>query len=191
MQILAEMGGGATRFNDIRRSIPRISPSLLSKRLKEMESNELFERIVEPAKETVDYVRTERALKLHPILLALGEWAQRNVDADIALCDREARTLMWFLRRKVKMEELLQRRNVLHFQFVDAPEGEDTFWLLAKPGIAEELCLSDPGFDVDLYIETEIPKLTGAMMDRCYFSREIQQERIRLIGAPILRRTIS
>ena len=58
MQILAVMSGGATRFNDIRRGIPRISPSLLSKRLKEMESNELIERIVDPAKETIDYVRT-------------------------------------------------------------------------------------------------------------------------------------
>ena len=62
MQILAEMSGGATRFNDRRRGIPRISPSLLSKRLKEMESNKLIERIVDPAKETIDYVRTERAL---------------------------------------------------------------------------------------------------------------------------------
>lgn len=191
MQILAEMAGGATRFNDIRRGIPRISPSLLSKRLKEMERNGLIDRIVDPAKETIDYVRTERALELYPILVALGEWAQRNVDPDIALCDRDARTLMWFLRRKVKTEELPQRRVVLHFHFIDAPEGENTFWLLAKPGTAVDLCLSDPGYDVDLYIETEIPILTGAMMGRCSLIGEIERERIRLVGAPLLRRTIS
>lgn len=126
MQILAETSVGATRFNDIRRGIPRISPSLLSNRLKEMESNEFIKRIVDPAKETIDYVRTERALELHPILVALGGWGQRNVDPDIVLCDRDARTLMWFLRRKVKMEELPQRRNVLHFHFNNAPEGEDS-----------------------------------------------------------------
>lgn len=190
MQILAEMGGGATRFNDIRRGIPRISPSLLSKRLKEMEQNGLVDRVVDPAKETVDYVRTARALELHPVLVALGEWAQRNIEPDVALCDKDARTLMWFVRRKVNTEELPQRRVVIRFHFVDAPEGERTFWLLSRPGSAVELCLSDPGFDVDLYVETEIPILTGAMMGRCSLSGAIERERLRLLGAPILRRTI-
>jgi hypothetical protein len=52
------------------------------------------------------------------------------------------------------------------------------------------LCLSDPGFDVDLYVETEIPILTGAVIGRCSPFGEIERERIRLIGAPILCRTI-
>lgn len=191
MQILAEMAGGASRFNDIRRGIPRISPSLLSKRLKEMERNGLIDRVFDPAKETVDYVRTAKGTELYPILFALGQWAQRNIEPDVALCDRDARTLMWFVRRKIKTEELPQRRTVIRFHFIDAPDGEQTYWLVSKPGYAVELCLSDPGFDVDLYVESEIPILTGAMMGRCSLFEEIDRERIRLIGAPILHRTIS
>ena len=190
MQILAEMGGGATRFNDIRRGIPRISPSLLSKRLKEMERNGLVDRIVNPANDTVDYVRTDRALELYPIMVALGEWAQRNIEPDIALCDKDARTLMWYVRRKIDTDALPQRRIVIRFHFTDAPQGENSFWLIAKPGAAVELCLSDPGFDVDLYVDTEIPILTGAMMGRCSLAGEIDRDRIRLVGAPLLSRTI-
>ena len=35
--VLCELLNGATRFNDIRRGVPSMSPTLLSKRLKEME----------------------------------------------------------------------------------------------------------------------------------------------------------
>jgi DNA-binding HxlR family transcriptional regulator len=118
---------GNTCFNDIRRAIPRISPSLLSKRLKEMERNGLIDRIVDPAKETVDYIRTTQAQELYPILVALGEWAQRNIEPDAALCDKDARALMWFVRRKIKTEELPERRVVIRFHFSDAPERENTF----------------------------------------------------------------
>jgi DNA-binding HxlR family transcriptional regulator len=45
IQILGELWGGATRFNEIRRGIPAISPALLSKRLKEMQENGLLERV--------------------------------------------------------------------------------------------------------------------------------------------------
>ena len=90
MPILAEMSCGTTRFNELRRGMPRISPTLLSKRLKEMEEQGLVERIIDKGSGTVDYVRTPRALELHPILVALGHWAQRNIDAEAALCDRDA-----------------------------------------------------------------------------------------------------
>ena len=35
--ILSEMGGGSTRFNEILRGVPGMSPTLMSKRLKELE----------------------------------------------------------------------------------------------------------------------------------------------------------
>jgi DNA-binding HxlR family transcriptional regulator len=190
LQILAEMGGGATRFNEIRRGIPGISPSLLSKRLKEMEQQGLVEKSKNSATGTVDYVRTDRALELHPIMVALGEWAQRNIDPEIALCDKDARTLMWYVRRKINVGELPKKRNVMRFHFVDAPSGENRFWLVAKPGLPVDLCLSDPGHDVDLYIDTEVPILTGVLMGRCSLRGAIAQDLIRLSGARNLSRTI-
>ena len=36
--ILGEMWSGSTRFNDIHRGVPGMSPTLLSRRLKEMEA---------------------------------------------------------------------------------------------------------------------------------------------------------
>ena len=97
--ILSEMSAGSTRFNEIRRGVPGISPTLLSKRLKEMEASGLVERLEDKASGSIDYVRTEMAIELKPIIQALGDWAQRHIEAEVTLCDLDARTLMWNLRR--------------------------------------------------------------------------------------------
>jgi DNA-binding HxlR family transcriptional regulator len=191
MPILAEMSCGTTRFNDLRRGMPRISPTVLSKRLREMEEQGLIERIVDKGSGTVDYMRTPRALELHPILVALGHWAQRNVDTEAALCDRDAPTLMWLLRRKVNVDELPATRTVMRFHFTDAPKKKGNYWLVAKPGLAVDLCLSDPGFEVDLYVDTEIPILTGILFGRYSLSMEVNRGGLRLVGAPRLIRTIN
>ena len=75
MLILNELWSGATRFSEIRRGVPGISPTLLSKRLKEMEKRGLIERLEDTAKGTVDYIRTPMAIELEPALMSLGEWA--------------------------------------------------------------------------------------------------------------------
>jgi len=190
MPILAEMACGTTRFNDLRRSMPRISPTLLSKRLKEMEEQGLIERITSKGSGTIDYVRTPRAVELHTILKALGHWAQRNIDAKAALCDRDPKTLVWLLRRKINTDELPPTRIVMRFHFTDAPKTERTYWLVIKPGTAVDLCMSDPGFDVDLYVDTQVPVLTGILFGRYSLARELELERLRLVGAPKIRRTI-
>ena len=129
-------------------------------------------------------------MELHTLLGAFGHWAQRNLDAETALCDRDPKTLMWLLRRKINTAELPPTRIVMRFHFTDAPKTERTYWVIAKPGMAVELCMSDPGFDVDLYVDTQVPVLTGILFGRCSLSRELEQERLKLIGAPKISRTI-
>jgi DNA-binding HxlR family transcriptional regulator len=75
IQILAEMWWGSSRFNELRRGIPGISTSLLTKRLKELQANGLVDRIEDPVSGAVDYIRTPAAVELEPIIQGLGEWA--------------------------------------------------------------------------------------------------------------------
>ena len=42
--LLRELVAGSTRFNDLRRGVPRMSPALLSKRLRDLESAGIVER---------------------------------------------------------------------------------------------------------------------------------------------------
>ncbi len=188
--ILAEMWLGATRFNEIRRGVPGISPTLLSKRLKEMEKQGLIERLEDRAKGTVDYVRTAKAVELEPVLDLLGDWAYRHVEPEVALNNLKPDYLMWNLRRQIDPSIMPERRVVVRFHFPDCHKDEATFWLLVRPGMAPDLCLIDPGFDVDLFVEAELRALGSAWMGYSSLRSEISSDRIFLSGDPLLAKTM-
>lgn len=190
IQILGELWEGSTRFNEIRRGLPGISPTLLARRLKEMQEHGLVERIEDPATGSIDYIRTEKASELDPILQSMARWAQRHIEAEIALEERDADVLMWNLRRRILVDRLPKRRNVLRFNFPDSAPPASTFWMITKPGEPVELCVHDPGFDIDLYIETEVPILTGIYLGRRNLDREISEGRFFMSGESRLSKTI-
>lgn len=190
IQILGELWGGSTRFNDIRRGLPGISPTLLTKRLKEMQANGLVERVKDASTGSIDYIRTDKAAELDEILQSLARWAQRHIEAEVALEERDADVLMWTLWRRIVVGELPPKRNVVRFNFSDATSPASTYWLISKPNEPIELCASDPGFDVDLYIETEVSVMTGIYLGRRTFDREIEAGRFFMSGDVRLSKTI-
>ena len=141
IQILGELWDGSTRFNEIRRGLPGISPTLLAKRLKEMQENGLVERVEDPASGAIDYIRTKKAEELDPILQGLARWAQRHITAEIALEDRDADVLMWTVHRRINQAALPKRRIVMRFNFTDATSPARTYWLMIKPDAPVELCV--------------------------------------------------
>ena len=190
IQILGELWGGATRFNEIKRGLPGISPTLLTKRLKEMQENGLIERVEDPATGSIDYIRTEKAAELDTIRHGWARWAQRHIKAEIALEDRDADVLMWTLQKRIIADELPQKRVVVRFNFSDATSPASTYWLIARPNEPIELCVSEPGFDVDLYIETGVSVMTGIYLGRRTLDHEIDEGRFFMSGEARLARTI-
>ena len=186
--IISELWSGSTRFNDIRRGVGNISPGLLSRRLKELETAGLIERVEDRATGTVDYFRTEKAVALEPALNALAEWAQCHIDAEIALSGTDVSTLMWKMRRWIETSGLPPGRSVIRIHFDDRNCDYNTYWLLLEAGILPEICTSDPGLDVDLYIETSVLSLGGIMMGRTNIERETANGRLFLSGDPRLAR---
>lgn len=192
IQIITELWNGSTRFNDIRRAVGNISSALLSKRLKELEALGLVERIFDPATGAVDYMRTEKAIKLEPALHALAEWAQCNIEAELFLGDLDVSTLMWAVRRKIDVSELPKRRTVIRFQFNDEPRPEHPrYWLLTEPGaVLPELCAYDPGLDIDLFIETSTISLGAILTGRTTIESETESGRLFLSGDASVARTV-
>jgi len=189
IQILGELWDGSTRFNEIRRGLPGISPTLLAKRLKEMQENGLVERVADPASGAIDYIRTKKAAELDPILQGLARWAQRHITAEFALEDRDADVLMWTVHRRINQAALPKRRIVMRFNFTDATSPASTYWLMIKPDAPVELCVSDPGFEVDLFIETSVQVFTGIYLGRRSAAREIAEDRLFMSGEARLERT--
>lgn len=180
--ILCELSHGATRFNEIRRGVPGISPTLLSKRLKEMERNGLVRRVASDAGEP-GYATTPMADELKPVVQALGRWAHRNIDKDVSLQKLDARLLMWNMRQKIDTGALPRgRTTVIQFTYPELTESERHYWLVARPGQPVDLCLLDPGHDVDLFIRADLKAMTAAWMGWSSLRSEIDANAVVLIG---------
>jgi len=188
--ILTEMWGGSTRFNDIRRGVGNISTALLAKRLRELEAKGLVKRIEDPATGQINYIRTQRAIDLEPALDALGTWAQCNIEAHEALADTDVSTLMWHMRKYNDPSELPDRQVVIQFHFTDPDLAYTVYWALLRPGVPVEICSSIPGFDVDLYIETNRISLCSILLSRTTIMREVEGGRLFMSGDALLIQTM-
>lgn len=188
--ILNQIWSGYTRFNDIRRAVGNISPGVLSKRLAELEKAGLVERVEDRAKGSVDYIRTQMALDLEPVMDALSIWAQRHIDAEVALSDGDLGSMMWFLGKAVQTEKFPPRRVVIRLHFVDEPGSYPTWWLLADPGSPCEVCVQIPDVDVDLYVETTKVSWNALFLGRSTIAREIDAGRLFVTGDAVLMRTM-
>lgn len=185
--ILNEMWNGHSRFNDIRRAVGNISPAILSRRLAELERAGLVERVEDVAKGTVEYVRTEKAIDLEDAMNALAIWAQRNIDADVALAHKDLSQFMWALRPRLHREHFPARRVVIRFHFTDEDGRYPTFWYVAEPRLEPEMCVAVPDFDVDLYVEARKVSLAAVFFGRSTVAREEEEGRLFVSGDARLR----
>jgi DNA-binding HxlR family transcriptional regulator len=95
--IIRDLLGGSTRFNDLQRGVPRMSPALLAKRLREIETAGLIRRV--ETKTGPEYRLTRAGRDLQPIVEALGRWGVRWIDPEISLDKLDAPLLMWMMSR--------------------------------------------------------------------------------------------
>lgn len=188
--ILCEMYNGSTRFNEIRRGVPGMSPTLLSKRLKEMEFQNLLNRDEDTSKGVVNYKLTDIAHELMPIVYDLGKWAHRNIDSEITLENLDSKLLMWNIRRKVDAQNFPNKRTVIQFIFPELEKNKN-FWLVHKPGFAIDLCTKDPAHDVDLYVKADLKTLTAVWIGLAKLTEEIANKSIVLIGNQQIAESIS
>ena len=159
--VLRELVLGSTRFNELRRGLPSMSPALLSKRLKDLEAAGIVVRAAaerEPG--VLEYRLTEAGEELRPVIEAIGIWGHRWVTTEATLKNLDANLLMWDIRRNINADPMPRRRSTIQFIFNDRPPSERNYWLIVEPGRDVDLCLVDPGFDVDLYVSTDLRTLT-------------------------------
>jgi DNA-binding HxlR family transcriptional regulator len=160
--LLRELVSGSTRFNDLRRGVPRMSPALLSQRLKELEmAGILYRERSLAGPDIFEYCLTDAGRELKPIVEAFGMWGQRWVDAELSLQHLDVSLLMWDMRRNLDPKPLPPRRSVIQFQYQDLLPVQRSWWLLIEPDIEVDLCSVDPGFDVDLYVSTDLRTMTA------------------------------
>ncbi len=163
--LLRELIAGSTRFNDLRRGVPRMSPALLSQRLKELDAAGIIQRIPSASEPNVfEYHLTPSGEELEPLIQAFGVWGHRWVESEVSLQNLDVALLMWDMRRNLDPSPMPKRRSVIHFLYPELPAARRSWWLLVGPAIGVDLCSVDPGFDVDLYVSTDLRTMTAIWM---------------------------
>ena len=183
VMVLRELISGSTRFNDLRRGVPRMSPALLSKRLKELEDAGVVQRIAsETAPGVSEYHLTRSGRDLKPVILAMGFWGQRWIAASEALEKLDVSYFMWGMRQFVNAGALPKRRCTVLFQYPEQAEGLRKWWLVVAPGAETDVCTVDPGFDVDLYVTTDLRSMTAIWIGLTTVREAIQAKKMDVTG---------
>ena len=181
--LLRELVAGSTRFNELRRGVPRMSPALLSQRLKELEAAGIVARTASPSEPGIfEYQLTASGRELEPIVEAFGIWGQRWIETELSLQHLDVQLLMWDIRRNLDTTPMPARCNVVQFVYPELSSAQRSWWLIVDPATGVDLCSIDPGFDVDLYVSVDLRTMTAIWMGLDTVRAAVASQRMLLTG---------
>jgi DNA-binding HxlR family transcriptional regulator len=188
--VVRELLCGSRHFNDLRRGVPLMSPSLLSQRLKQLERAGVIER--EPDrqnKQGMAYQLTAAGHELTPMVMMLGNWGQRWARSELKREDLDPALLMWDMHRRLNTENLPAQRTVLQFEFRDVNTAKRFWWLVIKRDEVD-VCMKRPGYEVDMTITTRLKTLAAVWIGNMSLRDAIKQGLIELQGPDQLTRQL-
>lgn len=179
--LLRELLAGSTRFNELRKGLPRISPALLSKRLRELEQLGICVRRTDGPGANAEYRLTRAGEDLRPVVMAMGVWGQRWLESQLEPENLDASLLMWDMRRNLDPAPIARERATVQFDYADARPGQRLWWLVVEPG-AVDLCSVDPGHEIDLYVECDLRVMTAIWMGLATVQSALSSGKLSLHG---------
>lgn len=188
--VLRELLCGSRRFNDLRKGVPRMSPTLLSKRLKELEEMQIIQQLRDPRTGSTEYVLTKAGEDLRSVIMSLGNWGQKWVESNLSLRNLDPTLLMWDMRRHLNPEPLPKRRVTVRFTFPDASEQLRDHWLVVEPTGETDLCHIDPGHEVDLFVSGSLRAMTAVWMGKAKLRDVVDDGSLELIGDAAISRNM-
>ncbi len=182
--ILRELLAGARRFNEIRHGLPTISRTLLGQRLRELEDAGIIESQPLARGRGRDYRPTRAAQEFREVLERLGEWGQRWGTTQFDPGNLDLKLLMWNVRRRIDFQRLPERRIVVRFDFRAFParcRGFRTCWLILERQDSD-VCLKDPGYDVDLVVSADAGAMARVWTGHMTFAQAVRSGGLRMEG---------
>ncbi len=179
--IVRELLAGSRRFNDIRRGVPLLSPSVLSQRLGELEVAGIV------ARSGRDYELTAAGQELRPVIEQLGVWGKRWIRGAYDDERLDARLLMWDIHRGIDHDRVPPPRVTVAFHLLEPGADRRTYWLVLSPSEAE-VCMTDPGHETDLRVRTDVRTLTRIWMGDADLGGALRSGDVELTGPTHLQR---
>ncbi|MGZ8257160.1 MAG: winged helix-turn-helix transcriptional regulator [Gallionella sp.] len=181
--IVRELMAGSTHFNEIKKGVPLMSPTLLSNRLQRLTQAGVIART--GSKGHYLYRLTIAGQQLRPVVEMLGAWGHRWMPSSLYEGDLDAGLLMWDMRRTVDPAIFSSGLMVVQFEYFDAPRGKRDWWLVSKNGEVD-MCLRDPGLAVDVLIKCSLRTMTEVWICQQRFDDAVKNGDIKVTGAATL-----
>jgi len=186
--ILRELLLGTTRYNELLRGLARISPTLLSKRLKTLEGKGLIVRKRPSGQKSHEYYLTSCGRELEPIIEHLAVWGMRWARGQLADSELDVEFLMVDLQRRLQTDRLPDGETVLCFTFNEL-ETFKTWWMVVY-GKEVDLCTENPGKEVDLYINSGVRDMVKVWRGDLTLRKALREKLVRTQGNTYLIRSM-
>lgn len=186
MLVIREMLLGSAHFNELRRGVPKMSPALLSKRLKALTRAGVVDRTEIDGR--TSYSLTRCGQELAAVVDALGTWGVRWIGG-LGDEDLDPHLLMWDIRRSLPVARWPGGRTTVAFRLGGVDAGTSRWWLVVDDGRAD-VCDFDPGYEVTATVQTSLRALTRIWRGDCSWQQALLDGSAAVSGPADVRRAV-
>jgi DNA-binding HxlR family transcriptional regulator len=184
--IVRDLLTGTCHFNDLERGLPGISRGLLADRLRRLQRMGLVKKLKrENGRQRTEYRLTQAGQELESVIQVLLTWGAQWAFGDPEPDDLDPILLLWWMRGRVRVDQLPEHRVVVQFDFKGATT--ERYWLiLTKEDVS--VCLTYPGFDIDVLVTADLATFFQIWLGRIDFAAALRQRRVEIDAIPGLAR---
>jgi DNA-binding HxlR family transcriptional regulator len=179
--IIRDLAWGSTRFSQLKRGVPLMSPALLSKRLKDLENEGVIERQKDSKGRRYTYHLTKAGQEFVPIIEAMGVWGRRWTRRELKPDEIDIDLMLWGLESSAQFDAFNRIPTVIQIDFTDQPSNKKRWWFLNDDGRCQ-LCIHEPGHEIDLYLTATTEDLIHVYLGDIPLSRALDDGRLEAIG---------
>lgn len=188
--IVRELLMGTIHFGGLQRSLSKVSPTLLTKRLNQLQDSGLVVRKTSPDKRRAEYHLTPAGRELGPVVMSLGEWGMKWARGQMCDDELDVEYLMADYSRRIDQEKLPGGLTVIQFSFTGLPKYAN-WWVVLEADGRRELCVENPHQHVDVRLRSNLRTMVEIWSGDLEIRTALKDGRLLAEGEPHLVRTVS
>lgn len=186
--IIRDLLGGSSRFREFQFGMPKISPTVLTRRLKELCEAGLVARKKIPGRRGHEYFLTAAGRDLEPIIVQLGTWGMHWGRSKLTDDELDVYLLMIAFEKRIDAPRLPGPETVLQFDFNDIDKA-NRWWIVVRGGTTD-LCEDDPGYEPAVYIRSDLRSMSEVYLGDTSIAQARRRGRLEVSGTATLIRNI-
>ena len=185
--LVRELLLGSTRFSELQKALAKASPTILAKRLKELELAGVVERHQARGSQYAEYRLSASGQELRTLIDSMGTWAARWAVGRLQKEELDEYLLILDVSRRIRRDDIPGDSATIGFRFRPGHGDPDWWIVIGRENV--DVCESDPGFGLDLLVSGSLRTITEIWLGYKAMDKEIMGGRMRVTGQPRLERS--